>query len=154
MTPVDGARTLSLDAGTSGVWFNNNLGTTTALARLTVESAGSGVIFGEASVPEPDAAVIRAPVGAGHPQADQAALVVEVSDTTLEYDMTAKAALYASAGIPEYWVIDLNERVLYAHRQPVGGAYTEIVRYAADESVAPLARPNAPVVVADLLPKA
>jgi Uma2 family endonuclease len=47
-----------------------------------------------------------------------AVLVVEVADTTLQFDRTTKAALYARAGIPEYWIVNLADRVLEVHRQP------------------------------------
>lgn len=91
-----------------------------------------------------------------------AALVVEVSDTTLTTDMTEKAELYATAGIAEYWVLDLNARVLHVYRDPQvnaalpedlrARAYCSHVTLGATESVSPLAAPHATVRVADLLP--
>lgn len=110
--------------------------------------------------PMPDVAVLEgsartAPVV--HPTT--AALVVEVSDTTLAYDMTEKAELYATAGIPEYWVLDLNARQLHVYRDPArlhadleASAYGTHLTFDAAGSVAPLAAPNASVSVADLLP--
>jgi hypothetical protein len=50
-------------------------------------------------------------------------LLVEVSDTTLRTDLGRKARIYASGGISEYWVVDLNNRVLYVHRSPARGTY-------------------------------
>jgi Uma2 family endonuclease len=50
-------------------------------------------------------------------------LLVEVSDTTLRTDLGRKARIYASAGISEYWVVDLNSQLVYVHRAPVDGAY-------------------------------
>ena len=79
-------------------------------------------------------------------------LVVEVSDTTLRFDRTTKAALYARAGIREYWIVDITGRQVLVHRQPAAEGYAEIAAYTADESVAPLALPDEAVRVADLLP--
>jgi Uma2 family endonuclease len=54
-----------------------------------------------------------------------------------------KAALDGAAGNPEYWVLDLNGRQLLGHHQPAADGYRDITPYSADESVAPLARPDA-----------
>ena len=69
--------------------------------------------------PVPDLAVVAGkPLDflAAHPTA--AALVVEVSDTTLAQDLTEKAELYAEAGVADYWVLDINARVLHVLRDP------------------------------------
>ena len=86
-----------------------------------------------------------------------AELVVEVSDSTLRFDLEKKVATYAKALIPEYWVVDLVHRQLIVHRQPKrprsGPArYEEVIVYEADAVVKPLAKPRASVKVADLLP--
>jgi len=62
--------------------------------------------------------------------------------------LSKKADLYARAGIPDYWVFDINNRRLIVHRQPVEGKYTSIVEYREDESVAPLAAPESQFRVA------
>ena len=79
-------------------------------------------------------------------------LVVEVSDTTVRYDLTTKAKLYARAGIIEYWVADLNNRTLIIHRQPEQGRYTSVSAYSAEESVSPLAAPEHSILVGSLFP--
>ena len=80
-------------------------------------------------------------------------LVVEVADTTLYFDLTVKAALYARAGIADYWVLDVNARRLIVHRQPQSGKYTSILIYNEHETVAPLAAPHAMFKAADAFPK-
>ena len=50
-------------------------------------------------------------------------LLIEVADTTLSRDLGRKARIYASGGVVEYWVVDVNNRVLYAHRAPESGRY-------------------------------
>ncbi len=113
---------------------------------------------GPRSEPQPDIAVL-----AGQPRdyvqalPSQAALIVEVSLTTLAYDRTRKAALYAQAGIEDYWIVNLNAGQVEAHRrpgaQPTGAfGYADITIYQSGQAIAPLAMPNAAVAVADLLP--
>ncbi|MFZ5469736.1 MAG: Uma2 family endonuclease [Myxococcota bacterium] len=82
------------------------------------------------SEPEPDLTVV--PPGdyrAAHPT--HAWLVVEVANATLRKDRLIKARLYAEAGIPEYWIVNLADQVLLVHRQPVSGAYTSVTEHRA-----------------------
>jgi Uma2 family endonuclease len=78
-------------------------------------------------------------------------LLIEVSDTTLAYDLGTKAGLYARAGIPEYWVISIAERTLYVHSAPREGTYQRTA-VAENATVAPLFAPHATLTIADLLP--
>jgi len=103
---------------------------------------------------EPDAILIRRPVGAFREvNADPADIlfVAEVSVTTQEFDLGIKAARYASAGIAEYWVLDLRQMQIVVHRNPMGERYESVVAYAADEPVAPLAAERASVCLRDLV---
>jgi len=88
------------------------------------------------------------------PLASDVLLLVEVSDSTLRYDRGTKAAMYAAEGIPEYWLVNLRARTLEVRRQPESGEYLSPDVYAEGEAVAPLAVPDVPVRVADLLPLA
>jgi len=72
-------------------------------------------------------------------------LVVEVSATTRDYDLGAKSALYASAGLAEYWVIDLRDMRIVVHRNPLAKRYGSIVAYAVDEAVTKLAAESATI---------
>lgn len=74
------------------------------------------------SLPEPDI-VLTIYRGKGAVPAETVALVVEVSDSTLDIDLGRKADLYAAAGIPEYWVIDLNENRALLHEHPSAEGY-------------------------------
>jgi Uma2 family endonuclease len=105
--------------------------------------------------PEPDIFVLRRSGSHflnDYPAPEDLLLVCEVSDSTLRFDLTTKADLYARAGIVEYWVVDALGRGLTIHRDPHAGKYRSVVRYAADETVAPLAKPQAQITVAQLLP--
>lgn len=78
----------------------------------------------------------------------------EVADSSLEYDGTVKRALYARAGIPELWILNLQEDALEVYRSPdtAAGNYGDSRTYGSGESVAPLAAPGSLVAIADLLP--
>ena len=105
--------------------------------------------------PEPDVAVTLHPYTHypdRHPGSQDLLLLVEVSDTTLRFDRTTKATLYARAAIREYWIVDVIGRQILVHRRPEAEEYSEITAYLAEESVSTLARPETPVRVADLLP--
>ena len=101
--------------------------------------------------PEPDLAVVpgRPRDYVGHPTT--ATLVVEVADSSLDFDTDEKRRLYARSGIGEYWVVDINGRRLLVYRDPRAGDYHTSRTCGPPESVAPLAVPTATVPVADLL---
>ena len=77
--------------------------------------------------PMPDLIVLNRPCtgfeGKTKPAPQDLRMVVEISDTTLRFDMTVKAALYARAGIVEYWVLDIEGRWLAVNREASHGAY-------------------------------
>lgn len=102
--------------------------------------------------PQPDACVTTpaASLSRLRPGPGDVSLVIEAADTTLAFDCGVKAALYARAGISDYWVIDINGRRIITHRKPVGDRYSEIVAYADDESVSPLAAPETTTTFRDL----
>ena len=76
--------------------------------------------------PEPDVAVVPAELeydATRDPLAVECYLVVEVAESSLEYDRTKKLALYATAGIPVYWIVNLIDRVVEVYSSPIAGAY-------------------------------
>jgi Uma2 family endonuclease len=113
--------------------------------------------LGEWSEPEPDLAVV--PGGArdyrdAHPS--HAGLVVEIADSSVRLDRRLKASIYAQAGIPEYWIINLVERVVEVHREPARAGsrstYRAVHVARPGETVTPLAAPTSRISVIDLLP--
>ncbi len=103
--------------------------------------------------PEPDAVVTTRPLTVfreSNPGPRDIALLVEVAETTLRFDLGPKAGLYARSEIPEYWVLDVSDRRLIVHRKPERGRYRSVVAFGAEESVAPLAAPQNAVVVSSL----
>lgn len=111
------------------------------------------------SEPQPDVSVVPGSprhYTANHPAT--ALFALEISETSLSYDLTTKAELYATAGIPEYWVLDIDGKRLHVFRDPApltpalgATAYGTRTTFAPGDSVQPLHAPGA-VAVADLLP--
>jgi Uma2 family endonuclease len=79
-------------------------------------------------------------------------LVVEVSDSTIEFDTTVKLPLYAIAGVPEYWVADLRNNRLMVYSKPEADAYTDVRQLQRGDVVAPAALPDCRIMVDLLLP--
>jgi Uma2 family endonuclease len=103
------------------------------------------------SEPIPDVSVC--PLGetnAGHPA--RARLIIEVADSSLEYDQTTKSRLYATSCVEEYWVVNLVQGVIEIHTEPAGGRYGICMRAKSCAAVAPRAFPDVIVGVDDLLP--
>jgi Uma2 family endonuclease len=101
------------------------------------------------SMPEPDLAAVEVTrFGEPHPQ--RAFLIIEVSETSLDEDRTDKAEVYASAGVPEYWVVNIPDRTTEVHTEPSRGAYTRIVPHRAGDRPAPAAFPDVAVPVSEL----
>ncbi len=106
------------------------------------------------SEPEPDVMVCSNPELAAYGTArTKPLLVIEVADSSLEYDLGEKAALYAQAGVPEYWVVNLVERVLEVFREPENGSYQMRASLEQSSRVTPKAWPDLKVEVASLFPK-
>jgi Uma2 family endonuclease len=111
-------------------------------------------------IPDPDLAVtLGNPRGSMRTIATSALLVVEVSDSSLPYDRTYKANLYAAGGIADYWIVNLVQRQLEVYRDPVPDStqpfgFRHATRTILDpmDVVSPLAATQASIKVADLLP--
>lgn len=120
---------------------------TTALRDRLVAAYGAGfvvredkpLIAGESSLPEPDIAVVRGvhrDFGKRHPRGDEALLVIEVARTSLAMDRS-KAATYARAGVPIYWLLDLDAGRLEVHTDPrPDGRYGRVRVLAGEDEVA------------------
>lgn len=103
------------------------------------------------SEPQPDFAIIRAKSGGyrnAHPVPSDVLLLIEISDSTLRYDLGKRATLYAAHGIPEYWVFDLQRNRVWRHRAPIGDEYTQVDEVA--QGVLPLPGLGAEISLAEL----
>ncbi|HEX8485458.1 Uma2 family endonuclease [Sphingomonas sp.] len=100
--------------------------------RLALDALGSSLSaqsevtlpLGPHSGAEPDIALTDAPRGQGYIPVDSVKLVVEVADTSLRFDVGKKQTAYADAGLPEYWVVDVNGRQVHQFWAASDGVYT------------------------------
>jgi Uma2 family endonuclease len=124
------------------------------------EVRGQGPLaLDDESEPEPDVAVVAGSFRdytRHHPS--RAVLVVEVSEASLALDRGPKASLYARAGVADYWIVNLVDRTLEVHREPVrdpaapfGWRYRTVEALGGGRSVTPLALPDASIRIADLV---
>lgn len=109
--------------------------------------------LGDLSEPEPDVAVVAGgPRDYTHAHPTTALLVVEVADQSLLHDQRMKVPIYALHEIPECWLLNLRNKTLEVFREPSGETYRTKLTLRAGDTVTPVARPEAVIAVADLLP--
>jgi len=112
------------------------------------------------SSPEPDVVVVPGrPADYRHAHPARPPLAIEVSDSSLAFDRQQKGSLFARAGLEDYWIVNLVDRVLEVHRDPAADAsavfgwrYRSIVVLGPDAVVVPLAFPDVSLAVSDFLP--
>jgi len=105
--------------------------------------------------PMPDVAVILPAVTAPGTHPSRADWVIEVSDTSLDLDQTVKAELYAEAGIPEYWIVDVVARTIQVLREPIalaagGHHYRDQRTYSGSERIRPMCAVGCEIAVGDV----
>src|SRR5260221_6200696 len=134
-------------------WLFSVFGKESVLTQTSIDVAPED---NPTSEPMPDAIILARPVDTftQNPRPDEIQLLVEASDSTLAYDLTTKANLYARAGIGEYWVVNLPERTLHIHRQPTKQGYAEVRLYQETDEVAASFAPDIRLTVSELLPPA
>jgi Uma2 family endonuclease len=115
--------------------------------------------LGRRNQPAPDMVVLLGDIRDSQSHPTAALLVIELSDSSLRDDRTVMARLYAKAGIPEYWILNLVDRQLEVHRNPGPDPdrrgrfkYHDVAIVPATGHVEPLAKTAARIAVADLLP--
>lgn len=119
--------------------------------QLLVRVQNPLAIPGSESAPQPDIAWVTLRRYADRrPLPEEVSLVIEVADTSLEFDTTVKAGLYAAAGIADYWVVDLVSRAVIVLRDPRSGAYESRSTHRSEQAVRPLAAPEAVLSPAEL----
>ena len=99
-----------------------------AAGRATVR-VQNPIVLDDRSEPQPDFTLLRKPWQGypdAHPRPPDVYLLIEVADSSLEFDLGAKLELYARAGIREFWVVDLTSNRVLVHRDPGDGRYGSI----------------------------
>ncbi len=114
-----------------------------AAGKIRVRVQDSVGIPNLASAPEPDVAwVVERDYSRGRPTPPDVLLIIEVAESSLKYDCGEKAELYAEAGIADYWVVNLPERLIEVRRDPAAGRYRSLQTYQDQQEVRPLALPE------------
>lgn len=112
------------------------------------------VRLSDLSEPEPDLAIVRPRAdfyASAHPGPADTLLVVEVAETTVGFDREEKAPLYALAGIPEYWLVDLASNGVDVYRQPNPEGYREVRKYGTGEALRAMDLPDVVIPVSAIL---
>ncbi len=127
-----------------------------ALVGQAIVRVQGSIRLNEYNAPEPDLTLLRLRDNYYTESAtpDDVLLLIEVADTSLEFDLGIKATLYAAASIPELWVANLHAREVIVHTNPVDGAYTTIHTVPADGSISPQAFPDLNLQPRDFMPPA
>jgi Uma2 family endonuclease len=122
--------------------------------RAIVRVQGS-VVLDLYDAPQPDVAVLRPKTDfylSGHPNPTDILLLIEVAASSLDYDREVKAPLYASKGVAEYWLVDVNEEVISRYMNPAAGVYQTVAHHRRGESIAPSLLPDCVLEIDELLP--
>jgi Uma2 family endonuclease len=133
------------------------------LSRLLWRAAGDRAVvwaqnpirIGERSMPQPDVALLKPrpdTYARSHPRVADVLLVIEVSDTTLRFDVATKVPLYAGAGVVEAWVVDVENAAVEVFRDPAESGYRTSFTVTGDGCVSALALAGVDITVSDLFP--
>lgn len=128
-----------------------------ATRALVLTALDSAIVLPQGSVrlsqyhePQPDLVLLRPRAdfyATRHAGPGDILLAIEIADSSLTFDRTVKARVYAQAGIPEYWLADLKTNVLWRYERPEGDAYREVDRHQRGQSIAPRLLPECAVPV-------
>jgi Uma2 family endonuclease len=128
---------------------------------LTILVSGKAIVsvqdplqLGDLSEPEPDFMLLKPNAdfySSRHPVADDVLLLIEVADSSLNFDQNQKLRLYALHHVPEYWLLNLNDNCLEVYRKPHGEVYAEKTTLYSGDSVTLTQLPKITVQVAEIL---
>lgn len=128
-----------------------------ALGRRVVVWPQNAIALDDRSQPQPDLALLEPREDCyrdRYPQPAQVRLVVEVADSTVQFDREVKMALCGAAGIPEMWLVDLTRGCVEVYRDPSAAGYQTKQTLGAGDGLAPLAFPDCRLSVAEVAPAA
>ena len=126
-----------------------------ALVETMIVRVRGPVWLDDYNEPEPDVMLLRRRddyYATGHPGPQDVLLLIEVADSTVDFDRNQKLRLYARAGIVEVWIVNLEDRRVETYVEPEGDQYGNIRHYGPGESVAPLSFPDITLEVERIVP--
>jgi len=124
------------------------------LGERTIVRVQSPLRLGDLAEPQPDLALLRPRsdfYATAHPGPEDVLLVVEVAETSSDYDRQIKIPLYARWGIPEAWLVDLDQDRVEVHRDPSPEGYRDVRAINRSEALAPVAFPDLDLRAQDVL---
>lgn len=124
------------------------------LGRKVTVGIQDPILLSKFSEPQPDLALLRRRedfYATSHPTAADVLLVIEVADSSQDYDRRVKGPLYSEHGIAEYWLFDLGTPAIEAYGRPSPEGYREMRRYLCGDTIFPLAFPDLLLSVDELL---
>ena len=122
--------------------------------RRAIVRVQSPIELDDRNRPEPDIALLRRRGDFYRSRmagADDVFLIIEVADSSLEYDRRIKLAIYARFGIPEVWIVNIRARAIEAYTNPVNGEYTSLQTFRRGQTVTPTAFPDVVLPVSDVI---
>jgi Uma2 family endonuclease len=141
--------------GRRHVAFVNNLTQllVTRLAGRAIVSVQNPVVLTDDTEPQPDLAVIRRrsiPYKEAEITSEDVLLLIEVAESSLPYDRSTKLRVYAEAGVPEYWVVDVAAESVEVHRAPAAGQYRDVSGVVGAASLSLLAFPDVALALPEI----
>ncbi|HEY0376973.1 MAG TPA: Uma2 family endonuclease [Pyrinomonadaceae bacterium] len=124
------------------------------LQRKAIVRVQSPIVLNEYTEPQPDVALLRRREDfyeRSLPTPADVLLVVEVADTTLDYDRQIKVPLYARAGISEVWIVNLHDEQVEVYTRPAGGAYQDVRLRGRGEAMTSAEAPSLTLSVDEIL---
>lgn len=124
------------------------------VGKKALVNAQNPLQLGDLSEPEPDFMLLKPHVdfySSRHPNANDVLLLIEVADSSLQFDQNQKLHLYALHGIPEYWLLNLNDSCLEVYRKPNGEVYAEKTTLRTGDSITLSQLAEITVNMADIL---
>ena len=124
------------------------------LGKKVIIAVQNPITLNNLSEPQPDIALLKPRADfyeSGHPQPQDVFLLIEVADSSLEYDRDVKIPLYASSGITEVWLVDIYEQAIIVYRYPSENGYSDIQKLSRGEKMSIQAFPEVNLVVDDIL---
>jgi Uma2 family endonuclease len=122
--------------------------------QIAIVRVQSPIRISDFSEPQPDVALLKPRkdfYSRSHPTPADVLLVIEVADTSVEYDRNLKLPLYAQAGIPEAWLVNLPKETVEVHTQPKAGKYQKVQRLKRGKSLVSPTLSDLSLAVEDIL---
>ncbi|MDZ8187855.1 MAG: Uma2 family endonuclease [Nostoc sp. ChiSLP02] len=132
--------------------FNNMLGQ--RLGNRVILSVQNPVVLDNNSEPQPDVALLKPRddfYANAHPQPQDIFLLIEVADSTIEYDREEKIPLYAQANIIEVWLVDINEKIVEVYQQPTAAGYQLMQKFGSSQTLSIKALSDVSITVNEIL---